>query len=163
MTTSGPDVNFKALLKRPAAFIAYGFGSGLSPIAPGTFGTLVAIPLFWLIQDWSLVAYLGFTLAAFLFGIWICQLTVDWIKQDDPGGVVWDEVVGYLVTMIAAPKGWLWIVLGFILFRFFDILKPWPVSLADKKLHGGFGVMFDDVVAGIYAAFILQLLAVTVY
>lgn len=151
MTTLGPEVNFKTLIKKPAAFIAYGFGSGLSPKAPGTFGTLVAIPIYWLIQDWSLSAYLIFTVIAFLFGIWICQKTVDWLKQDDPGGVVWDEVVGYLVTMIAAPKGWLWIVIGFVLFRFFDILKPWPVSLADRKLHGGFGIMLDDVLAGIYA------------
>lgn len=156
MTTSGPEVNFKTLIKKPAAFIAYGFGSGLSPKAPGTFGTLVAIPIYWLIQDWSLTAYLIFTLIAFLCGIWICQKTVDWLKQDDPGGVVWDEVVGYLVTMIVAPKGWLWIVMGFVLFRFFDILKPWPVSIADKKLHGGVGVMLDDVVAGIYAAIVLS-------
>jgi len=156
MTTSGPEVNFKTLLKKPAAFIAYGVGAGLSPKAPGTFGTLVAIPLYWLIQDWSLFAYLTFTVAAFLFGIWICQITVDWLKQDDPGGVVWDEVVGYLVTMIAAPKGWAWIIAGFVLFRFFDILKPWPVSLADKKLHGGLGIMLDDVLAGFYAMLTLS-------
>lgn len=156
MTTSGPEVNFKTLIKKPAAFIAYGFGSGLSPKAPGTFGTLVAIPIYWLIQDWSLTAYLIFTVIAFLFGIWICQKTVDWLKQDDPGGVVWDEVVGYLVTMIAAPKGWLWIVMGFVLFRFFDILKPWPVNLADRKLHGGLGIMLDDILAGIYSLAALQ-------
>ncbi len=156
MTTSRPEVNFKTLLKKPAAFIAYGFGSGLSPKAPGTFGTLVAIPIYWLIQDWSLTAYLIFTLIAFLFGIWICQKTVDWLKQDDPGGIVWDEVVGYLVTMIAAPQGWLWITLGFVLFRLFDITKPWPVSLADRKIHGGLGVMLDDVIAGVYAAIALH-------
>lgn len=158
MTTSRPEVNFKTLLKKPAAFIAYGFGSGLSPKAPGTFGTLVAIPIYWLIQDWSLTAYLIFTLMAFLFGIWICQKTVDWLKQDDPGGIVWDEVVGYLVTMIAAPKGWLWITLGFVLFRLFDILKPWPVSLADRKIHGGFGVMFDDVIAGVMSLLAIQMI-----
>ncbi len=157
MTTSAPDVNFKTLLKKPTAFIAYGFGAGLSPKAPGTFGTLVAIPIYWLIQDWSLTAYLVFTLIAFLLGIWICQRTVDWLKQDDPGAIVWDEVVGYLVTMIAAPKGWLWIVLGFILFRFFDIVKPWPVSLADKKLHGGLGIMLDDVIAGILSLMVIHL------
>jgi phosphatidylglycerophosphatase A len=72
---------------------------------------------------------------------------------------VWDEIVGYLITMAAAPSGWLWIVLGFVLFRLFDILKPWPVSLADKKLHGGFGVMLDDVIAGLYALLVLQLIA----
>lgn len=158
MTTSGPEVNVKTLIKRPAAFIAYGFGSGLSPAAPGTFGTLVAIPIFWLIQDWSLTAYLMFTVFAFVFGIWICQRTVDWLKQDDPGGVVWDEVVGYLVTMLAAPKGWVWLIVGFVLFRFFDILKPWPINIADKKLHGGFGIMFDDVIAGAMAAVVMGLI-----
>ena len=85
------------------------------------------------------------------------QRTVDWLKQDDPGAIVWDEVVGYLVTMIDAPKGWLWIVLGFILFRFFDIVKPWPVSLADKKLHGGLGIMLDDVIAGILSLMVIHL------
>ncbi|WP_043888350.1 phosphatidylglycerophosphatase A family protein [Methylophaga thiooxydans] len=158
MTTSVPDVNFKTLLKNPAAFIAYGFGAGLSPKAPGTMGTLVAIPIYWLIQDWSLFAYLTFTVVAFLFGIWICQRTVDWLKQDDPGAVVWDEVVGYLVTMIAAPQGWAWIITGFVLFRIFDILKPWPVSLADKKLHGGLGIMLDDVIAGAMAAAVMVLI-----
>lgn len=158
MTISAPDVNFKTLLKNPAAFIAYGFGAGLSPKAPGTMGTLVAIPIYWLIQDWSLFAYLTFTVVAFLFGIWICQRTVDWLKQDDPGAVVWDEVVGYLVTMIAAPQGWAWIITGFVLFRIFDILKPWPVSLADKKLHGGLGIMLDDVIAGAMAAAVMVLI-----
>ncbi len=158
MTTSAPDVNFKTLLKNPAAFIAYGFGAGLSPKAPGTMGTLVAIPIYWLIQDWSLFAYVTFTVVAFLFGIWICQRTVDWLKQDDPGAVVWDEIVGYLVTMIAAPQGWAWIITGFVLFRIFDILKPWPVSLADKKLHGGLGIMLDDVIAGVMAAAVMVLI-----
>lgn len=158
MTTSRPEVNVKTLIKRPAAFIAYGFGSGLSPVAPGTFGTLVAIPIFWLIQDWSLTAYLMFTVLAFVLGIWICQRTVAWLKQDDPGGVVWDEVVGYLVTMLAAPEGWVWLIVGFVLFRFFDILKPWPINIADKKLHGGFGIMFDDVIAGAMAAVVMGLI-----
>lgn len=158
MSTSRPEVNVKTLIKRPAAFIAYGFGSGLSPVAPGTFGTLVAIPIFWLIQDWSLTAYLMFTVLAFVLGIWICQRTVAWLKQDDPGGVVWDEVVGYLVTMLAAPEGWVWLIVGFVLFRFFDILKPWPINIADKKLHGGFGIMFDDVIAGAMAAVVMGLI-----
>lgn len=152
MTTSAPEVNFRTLIQRPSCFIAYGFGSGLAPKAPGTFGTLVALPIFWLIHDWSLVAYLAFVAIAFIAGIWFCQRAVDWLKQDDPSGVVWDEVVGYLVAMIAAPSGWVWMLTGFVLFRFFDIVKPWPVSLADKKLHGGLGIMLDDVVAGLYAA-----------
>ncbi|HAD30758.1 MAG TPA: phosphatidylglycerophosphatase A, partial [Methylophaga sp.] len=90
-------------------------------------------------------------------GIWICQQAVNWLEKDDPSAVVWDEIVGYLVTMIAAPAGWQWMLLGFVLFRFFDIWKPWPISWADRKLHGGFGIMLDDVIAGVLAAFILQL------
>lgn len=154
-----PKVTFTQLLKRPTAFFAYGFGSGLAPKAPGTFGTLAAIPVFYLMQPLGLISYLLLTVLFFIVGIWFCQKTVDWLQQDDPSAIVWDEIVGYLITMIAAPTGWLWIVLGFVLFRIFDIWKPWPVSLADKQLHGGFGVMLDDVIAGLYALLILQLIA----
>ncbi len=151
MTTSGPEVNFKSLIKRPACFLAYGFGAGLAPKAPGTFGTIVALPIYWSIQDWSLPVYLTLVLVMFIAGIWLCQRASDWLKQDDASGIVWDEIVGYLVAMTFAPTGWQWMLVGFVLFRFFDILKPWPVSLADKKLHGGLGVMLDDVIAGLYA------------
>jgi phosphatidylglycerophosphatase A len=109
-------------------------------------------------QNWSLTAYLATVFLAFVAGIWLCQRTVDWVKQDDPSGVVWDEIVGYLVAMTFAPVGWQWMLIGFVLFRFFDILKPWPVSWADKKLHGGFGIMLDDVVAGLYAGLVLHVL-----
>ncbi|EGL56149.1 phosphatidylglycerophosphatase A and related protein [Methylophaga aminisulfidivorans MP] len=154
-----PKVTFKQLLERPTAFLAYGFGSGLAPKAPGTFGTLAAIPVFYLMQSLPMASYLLLTVVFFFLGIWFCQKTVDWLQQDDPSAIVWDEIVGFLITMIAAPSGWLWILLGFVLFRVFDILKPWPVSLADKRLHGGFGVMLDDVIAGLYALLILQLIA----
>lgn len=154
-----PKVTFKQLLQRPTAFLAYGFGSGLAPKAPGTFGTLAAIPVFYLMQSLPMASYLLLTVVFFFLGIWFCQKTVDWLQQDDPSAIVWDEIVGFLITMIAAPSGWLWILLGFVLFRVFDILKPWPVSLADKRLHGGFGVMLDDVIAGLYALLILQLIA----
>lgn len=157
MTTSQNKVTFIELLKRPACFLAYGFGSGLSPKAPGTAGTVIALPLYWLIQDVNVWLYLLITLLAFVAGIWICQQAVNWLKQDDPSAVVWDEIVGYLVTMIAAPTGWQWMLLGFVLFRIFDIWKPWPVALADRKLHGGLGIMLDDVIAGILAAGVLQL------
>jgi phosphatidylglycerophosphatase A len=158
MTTSAPEVTFKALLKRPSSFIAYGFGSGLAPKAPGTVGTLAALPIYWLMQDWPLTIYLASVFLAFMAGIWLCQRTVDWIKEDDPSGVVWDEIVGYLVAMTFAPAGWEWMLTGFVLFRFFDIVKPWPVSWADNRLHGGLGIMLDDVVAGTYVIAILQIL-----
>ncbi len=158
MTTSGPEVNFKSLIKRPACFLAYGFGAGLAPKAPGTFGTIVALPIYWLIQNWSLTAYVALVLVMFIAGIWLCQKASDWLKQHDASGIVWDEIVGYLVAMTLAPSGWQWMLVGFVLFRFFDILKPWPVSLADRKLHGGLGVMLDDVVAGLYAAIFLLII-----
>ena len=148
MTTLQPNVTFRELLKRPACFLGLGFGSGLAPKAPGTFGTLAAVPIYWLMQDLSLAIYLAITIIAAIAGIWICQKSADWLGTDDPSAVVWDEIVGYMVTMIAAPAGWQWMLVGFILFRFFDILKPWPISWADKKLHGGLGIMLDDVIAG---------------
>lgn len=157
MTTSPHKVTLRALLKKPACFLAYGFGVGLVPKAPGTMGTLVALPLYWLLQDISLPVYLLITTVAFIAGIWICQQAMDWLQQDGPSAVVWDEIVGYLVTMIAAPAGWQWMAIGFVLFRLFDIWKPWPISLADRKLHGGFGTMVDDLIAGIFAALLLQL------
>lgn len=156
MTTS--QIDFRELLKRPVCFLGLGFGSGLAPKAPGTFGTVAALPIYWLIKDLPLAIYLVITLLAFIAGIWICQQSADWLGKDDPSAVVWDEIVGYLITMIAAPSGWQWIVLGFVLFRLFDIVKPWPISWADKSLHGGLGIMVDDVIAGLFAGIILQLL-----
>ncbi|NQY27180.1 MAG: phosphatidylglycerophosphatase A [Piscirickettsiaceae bacterium] len=159
MTTSQSNITFKELLKKPICFLGLGFGSGLAPKAPGTFGTLAALPIYWLMQDLSLGIYLAITFIAFIVGIWICQQSADWLGTDDPSAVVWDEIVGYMVTMIAAPAGWQWMLAGFVLFRFFDILKPWPISWLDKNLHGGWGIMVDDVVAGLCSLAILQLLA----
>ncbi len=151
MITSPSRITFRELLKRPACFLGLGFGSGLAPKAPGTFGTLAAVPIYWLMQDLPLALYLAVVVIAFIAGIWICQKSADWLQQNDPSAVVWDEIVGYLITMIAAPSGWQWMVLGFVLFRFFDILKPWPINLADKAIHGGLGIMVDDVIAGVFA------------
>lgn len=156
MTTSQPKVNFRELLKRPVSFLGLGFGSGLAPKAPGTFGTLAALPIYWLMQDLPLMTYLLITIFAFIVGIWICQQSANWLQKEDPSAVVWDEIVGYLVTMIAAPSGWQWILIGFVLFRLFDIWKPWPISYLDKNLHGGLGIMVDDVVAGIFSLIIMQ-------
>ncbi|RKZ77662.1 MAG: phosphatidylglycerophosphatase A [Gammaproteobacteria bacterium] len=158
MTTS--QVNFRELLKRPACFLGLGFGSGLAPKAPGTFGTIAAIPIYWLIKDLPTVVYLVIILVAFIAGIWICQQSADWIGKDDPSAVVWDEIVGYLITMIVAPSGWQWLLLGFVLFRFFDIVKPWPISWADRSLHGGFGIIVDDVIAGLFAWATMQIIYV---
>ena len=156
MSTSQQDVNFKELIKRPVCFIGLGFGSGLASIAPGTFGTIAAIPIYLLMQNLSLVTYLILTLIGFILGVWICERSAEWLGREDPGAVVWDEIVGYLITMIAAPTGWFWIFTGFVLFRFFDIVKPWPICLADKEIHGGLGIMVDDVIAGIFACILIQ-------
>ena len=148
----------KGILQDPVHWLAFGFGSGCSPWAPGTFGTLAAIPIYLLLQATSLWMYLLITTLMFLIGIWLCGETTKKLGVHDHSGIVWDEIVGYLVTMIAAPQGWLWIVTGFVLFRIFDILKPWPISIADKRISGGFGIMIDDIIAGIFAFTSLQLI-----
>lgn len=149
----------KSVWRNPIHFLAFGCGSGAMPFAPGTFGTLVAIPLYLVLEPLSLVYYLLIVAGLTLIGIALCHITARDIGVHDHGGIVWDEIVGYLLTMAAAPRGWLWIVIGFVLFRLFDIVKPWPIRLADKQVSGGFGIMLDDVLAAGYAWLVLQLLA----
>jgi phosphatidylglycerophosphatase A len=149
----------KALLTNPNHFFAFGFGSGLAPKAPGTAGTLVAIPIFWVIQDLSWPLYVSWLLVTFVLGVVWCGRSSRALGVHDHGGIVWDEMVGYWLTMFFAPAGWQWMLLGFILFRFFDILKPWPIGAVDRRVHGGFGIMIDDVLAGVYAWISLQALA----
>ncbi len=145
--------------RNPVHFLAFGLGSGAAPIAPGTFGTLAAvIPWFWL-QSLSLPGYLLVVVLAALAGIWLCGRTARDIGVHDHGGIVWDEFVGFWITMIAAPPGWGWLLVGFLLFRLFDILKPWPIRWADTRVSGGLGIMLDDILAGVYALALLQLLA----
>ena len=130
--------------KHPIHFLAIGLGSGAAPKAPGTFGTVMAVLLYWPLAQLAL-----------LVGVYICGKTSkDW-QVHDHGGIVWDEFVGYWITMIAIPVTWYWALLGFVLFRIFDIWKPWPISWLDKKVHGGLGIMIDDVVAGVFAWAIL--------
>lgn len=144
--------------KNPLHWLALGFGSGLSPKAPGTFGTLAAIPLWFLIKDLPISLYLTIIVVGYIAGIWICNSATKAIGKPDHGAIVWDEIIGFWITMIFAPSGWVSIIAGFVLFRFFDILKPWPISFFDKKIHGGNGIMLDDVVAGIFALICLQAL-----
>lgn len=148
--------------RNPVHFLALGFGSGCIPRAPGTFGTLAAIPLYWWLRDLTLADYLLLTAVAFAAGIWLCGRTTRDLGIHDHPSIVWDEIVGYFITMIAAPSGWLWIIAGFGLFRVFDIFKPWPIAWVDKRVSGGFGIMLDDVLAGFYAWLILQFLALLV-
>lgn len=146
-------------LRNPIHFLALGFGSGLAAKAPGTFGTLAAIPLYLLMMQLSFPVYILCIVLGTIAGIYICGKAAKDMQVHDHGAIVWDEVIGLLITMIAAPAGLLWLVIGFGLFRFFDILKPWPIRWLDKHVHGGFGIMIDDVLAGILALFCLQVLA----
>ncbi len=145
----------------PAHLAAVGFGSGLLPKAPGTFGTLAAIPLYLLctsVLQLSLWQYVAVLVLASVLGIYFCASASKAMGVHDHGAIVWDEIVGYGITMIAAPQGWLWVCVGFVLFRFFDIVKPGPIGWLDKNTHGGFGIMVDDILAGFFAFVSLQLL-----
>jgi len=149
----------RLLLRDPAGWIATGFGSGLAPRAPGTVGTLAALLPWLALRELPLWGYLAVVLAAFALGVWAAQRVIERLRIEDPGLVVWDEFVGLWIALIAVPDGWAWVVIGFGLFRLFDIAKPWPVSWADARLKGGFGAMFDDALAGLYALAALQALA----
>ena len=146
-----------SMLSNPIHFLSLGFGSGLSPYAPGTMGTLVAIPLYLLLSQLELVPYLIVVAAGFCIGVLVCDKTSKALGVHDHSGIVWDEFIGYWITMIAIPAvTWQWILTGFLLFRFFDIVKPWPVKLADKRITGGFGIMLDDLLAGLYGLACIQ-------
>tara|TARA_B110000967_G_scaffold39136_1_gene38791 strand:- start:4478 stop:4975 length:498 start_codon:yes stop_codon:yes gene_type:complete len=149
---------FAQLLRSPTLMLAFGFGSGLSLKAPGTMGTLAAIPLWWLLAQLPLTSYLILVLIAAVVGITICGRAADQMGVHDHGGIVWDEFVGFWIAMAALPVTWTSVILGFVLFRLFDILKPWPISWLDKKVSGGFGIMIDDVIAGLAAAAVIYFL-----
>lgn len=148
-----------SIWQKPSHFIAFGFGSGAIPIAPGTFGTLMAIPFYLALRSLPLSAYIVIVVAIMIASMWLSEKVSKEIRVDDHQGMCLDEIVGFLVTMTAIPHGAGWIVAGFILFRFFDIVKPWPIRLIDTKMHNGIGVILDDVMAGIYSWIILFLLA----
>ena len=147
-----------AILANPVHCLAFGFGSGLAPKAPGTFGTLMAVPLYIALAHLPLWGFGLAIVLSFIVGIYLCGKTADDLGVHDHPGIVWDEFVGYWITMFAAPAGWVWIVIGFLLFRLFDIWKPWPIKVLDEKLETGMGIMLDDVLAGVFAFVILQAL-----
>jgi phosphatidylglycerophosphatase A len=148
----------RADLRKPHHLLAFGFGSGLAPKAPGTFGTLAAIPIYLLLQPLPLWLYLLLTLAGFIAGIWICEQTSKDLGVHDHAGIVWDEIIGYLLTMSFVPFSLWWLVIGFGLFRLFDILKPWPIGWLDRRVAGGLGIMLDDLVAGLFAGLVMLLM-----
>jgi phosphatidylglycerophosphatase A len=152
-----------ALMRDPVHLFAFGFGSGLSPWAPGTFGTLIAIPIVLFVMQFGFAVHLAFAILAAIFGIYVCGESARRLGVHDHPGIVWDEITGFAFTMLTAPanyagggaRAWYWVLAGFALFRLFDIWKPWPIREADHSLPGGLGIMLDDVIAGIFAAAIL--------
>ncbi|MBF0624134.1 MAG: phosphatidylglycerophosphatase A [Magnetococcales bacterium] len=141
-----------------ALFLATLGGVGRWPGAPGTWGTLVTVPLCALLQEGGFLVLAGALGVLTVVGLWAADVASRHLGHNDPREVVIDEAAGYLVTMLWAPPGWLWLALGFGLFRLFDIWKPWPVNWLDRRLHGGWGIMADDLAAGVYGALILALL-----
>jgi len=149
-----PNVQF--LLQHPAHLFGLGFGAGLAKKAPGTFGTLVGFPLFWLISVYALSTQLVLIAALFLIGIYFCDATGKALGVADHGSIVWDEIVAMILVLAATPNQWQWWLAAFLLFRLFDIWKPFPIRQFDAKLKNGFGVMFDDLLAAIYAIFCIE-------
>jgi phosphatidylglycerophosphatase A len=145
------------VLTDPVNFLAFGLGSGLAPVAPGTFGSVPGVLLFWATMDMALGIQIGIAAALFLSGIWICGESARRIGVHDHGGIVWDEICGMYVTLLLAPPTLLGFALAFGLFRFFDIVKPWPIRDLDHRLGGGLGIMLDDLVAALYALILLAL------
>ncbi len=147
-----PEIRRRVSLLNPIHLLALGFGSGLAPKMPGTFGSLVAIPLVILFATYLSTPYFIFVAVfASIVGIWICGKTAEDMQVHDHSSIVWDEIAGMLVAFIAVPLSWQSILVGFCLFRFFDIVKPWPISYLDKNLHHGLGIMLDDIAAGLCA------------
>ncbi len=145
--------------RNPVHLLAFGLGSGAAPKAPGTFGTLAAVPLYFLLQPLAPWSYLLVVTAMFFIGVWLCDRTSKDLGVHDHGGIVWDEWVGFLLTLWLAPAGPGWLIGGFVLFRIFDIWKPWPIGWLDRRVGGGWGIMLDDIVAGLYGLMLLQLAA----
>jgi phosphatidylglycerophosphatase A len=148
------------LLKQPVHLLALGFGSGLSPVAPGTAGSLLAVPLAYAISVMPLVPAIAVVACCLVGGIWICGESARRLDTHDHPGIVWDEIAAMALTGLFLPDGWAWLVLGFALFRCFDIVKPWPIRDLDHSLRGGLGIMLDDVVASAFTVLSVKLIEI---
>ncbi|BBL22038.1 phosphatidylglycerophosphatase A [Acinetobacter radioresistens] len=153
-----PSIKFKQMTwtQRCIVFCGVGFGSGLAPKAPGTFGSAFAL-LF--IPAWLALGFFNSVLIIVLMsllGIYLCGRTAELMGVHDDGRIVWDEFAGqsisFLPLVYLGQMNWLWVLIGFALFRLFDVWKPWPIRVVDRRVHGGFGIMLDDIIAGIWAA-----------
>ena len=144
-----PTIRFTCA--HPAHFVALGFGTGLAPVAPGTFGTLLAFPIYGMLAErLAPLELLAAIAAMFALGIWACRKTGTDLGLADHSAMNWDEVVAFLLILLLTPPGWTWQAFAFFAFRFFDVVKPAPIRYFDRALKGGFGVMFDDIVAAFY-------------
>ncbi|SFK14493.1 phosphatidylglycerophosphatase [Nitrosomonas aestuarii] len=155
LSVSQPDIVF--VCKHPAYFIAFSGGFGLSAKAPGTVGTLIAFPLFWVLDHYLDPIHLLLLIDIFfILGIWACGVTGKALGESDHGGIVWDETVAFLLVLYFTPAGWFWQLVAFFLFRLFDIIKPQPIRYYDQRLKNGFGVMFDDLIAAFFTLLCLS-------
>ena len=145
------------LLKQPVHLLALGFGSGLLPRAPGTWGSLLGLGIFVSVAPLGAFWVWALTIAALLAGVWICGESARRLGVHDDGRIVWDEIAGILLTLALLPRGIVWNALAFLAFRAFDIYKPWPIRDLDRSLPGGLGIMLDDVLAALYAAGLLRI------
>ena len=150
-------IGFRTLLADPELLLATGFGSGLAPKAPGTAGSLLGLIIFIPVLALPVIVQLVLVILSALAGIWICDRVAARLAIKDPAFIVWDEFVGMWIAMLLIPS-LLWLPIAFVLFRIFDVVKPWPVSWADRKLEGGLGIMLDDIIAGLLSLAVLQLL-----
>ncbi|MGC9458090.1 MAG: phosphatidylglycerophosphatase A family protein [Halothiobacillaceae bacterium] len=144
------------VLRDPLLFVAFGFGTGLSPRAPGTVGTLAGLPFVLALAPFSPWVALVAVVLFFAAGVWLCDRASEKLGVHDHGGIVWDEIVGLMITFLWVPLSIWTLLAGFLLFRFFDILKPWPIRWLDRHVGGGFGIMIDDVLAGLFALAVLH-------
>jgi len=147
----------RQIIKDPTLFLAFGFGSGLSKVMPGTMGTVAAIPVYLAALQAGQIAYFLITMFIVAIGILICDRAARKLEVHDFGGIVWDEIAGFLITMWGIAYSWQSLLAGFALFRFFDIVKPWPIKWLDRHVEGGFGIMLDDVVAAVFAALMMRI------
>ncbi|RLA25340.1 MAG: phosphatidylglycerophosphatase A [Gammaproteobacteria bacterium] len=153
------QLSAREILIDPVLCLAFGFGSGLAKKAPGTFGTLAAVPIYLILVQANSWMYGIATVLCSIVGIWICGIAADKLGEHDFGGIVWDEIAGLLITMWFVDFSWQNLLLGFILFRVFDIIKPWPIKWIDQKVSGGLGIMLDDVLAGLFAGLVLLVIS----
>jgi phosphatidylglycerophosphatase A len=159
---SNPSAARPTHLRDPLLLLALGFGSGLARRGPGTAGTVVGVGLYLLIAPLPVTAVVALTVVVAVAGIPLCGYAARRLGVHDDPAIVWDEIAGYLVTMLLLPGGWPWVIAGFVLFRLFDIAKPWPIGWLDRRVSGGTGIMVDDILAGAFACLVLHLVRLAI-